>query len=487
MKRRRKPRTKSVLPNSKSVAILCATMLGVSGLLAQNPEPPSTTGSQPNPQSPFSKVSLTIYNRDLGQVRDVRRISLESGTQPVTLPGISPKVDPGTIHIRTLENPDMFQVQRVEYRDDLVDLDRIWERMTGHNVRFFRGDSLITGTLLRASKDHLILRVSTEAGSQIQVFPRDGIKRADFDKLPGDLVTEPTLLVWFENQRSDPNHPVELSYLTEGLTWDASYEAVISPEGSDGLTLDGSFAVKNDLPIGFPDARVDLVAGNVHRSGDPRQLEVVEAEETEVPEITPREFFEYHRYSIDGTVDLSSRSTVLVPFVENVTVRSEKAYVFEGQTRGTRVKTELVFPNRKPDGPGIPLPIGKVRIYRNDEAGQLHFLGEDQLKDIPVGEEVRINIGDAFDLKGKRERILHQRLARNRTRDRIRITLINSKSTDVVIQVRERMYGVWEITSAQADGVDMPYKQEDSDRISFEVPVKAGGQAILEYEVEYGY
>ncbi|KPL07958.1 hypothetical protein AMJ86_02350 [bacterium SM23_57] len=480
------------MKNSFLLVLATGILLAVSGIIAQETQPGSL-GIQTSSAVEMisaSTLSLTIYNRDLGQVRDVRRLSLTEGIQRLILSAISPKIDPSTIQVRALENPDMFQVQRLEYRDDLVDLDRIWEGMGGSRVQFVYDDSLISGILLRASKDHLILRVQDVSGAQIQIFPRDDIKRIDFDELPSDLVAEPTLIAWFNNRRADPDHPVELSYLTEGLSWEASYEAHLAgdPQLEDlELLLNGHFALKNDLPINFPIARIHLVAGDVHRSDDPRRIEIDALEEMEAPQQTPRGFFEYHRYPLDGQIDLGSHSTVLVPFLEDRRIQPKKLYVFEGQTRGTRVKTVIAFQNRKPTGPGIPLPMGMIRIFSVDEAGQLHFLGEDKLNAVPAGDEVRITVGDAFDLKGKRERVLHQRLARNRTKDRVQITLINSKNHEVVIAINERMYGVWEVISSQVDEQDISYQIEDSGRISFNVPVAAGKQAVLIYDVEYGY
>ena len=50
----------------------------------------------------------------------------------------------------------------------------------------------------------------------------------------------------------------------------------------------------------------------------------------------------------------------------------------------------------------MALPSGKVRVYQRDDDGSLEFVGEDRLDHTPKDEDVRVRIGNAFDITAER-------------------------------------------------------------------------------------
>jgi hypothetical protein len=57
------------------------------------------------------------------------------------------------------------------------------------------------------------------------------------------------------------------------------------------------------------------------------------------------------------------------------------------------------FVNSQQNGLGIPLPNGIVRVFKEDTTdGAFEFIGEDNIKNIPIDQNVSINTGKAFDI-----------------------------------------------------------------------------------------
>jgi len=86
----------------------------------------------------------------------------------------------------------------------------------------------------------------------------------------------------------------------------------------------------------------------------------------------------------------------------------------------------------------------------------------------------------AFDLTGERRQLERRRIAPDRYRETILITLANHKEEAVTIEVVEHPPGDWVILSATP-----AYEKVDANTIKFVVPVSPGGEATVRYTVEY--
>lgn len=126
------------------------------------------------------------------------------------------------------------------------------------------------------------------------------------------------------------------------------------------------------------------------------------------------------------------------------------------------------------------MPAGRVRVYKQHQGGSWEFLGEDRIGHIPEGEQVRLWIGDAFDIVGQRV-IRERKVIGDRVRDEVvEIKLANHKDEDVEVIVVERLRGDWEILESNHD-----FRQKDIHTIEFVVPVEKGGETKVEYKARY--
>ena len=73
-----------------------------------------------------------------------------------------------------------------------------------------------------------------------------------------------------------------------------------------------------------------------------------------------------------------------------------------GQQSNKKVGVFMTFKNEEKAGLGIALPKGKVRVYKRDDDGKEQFIGEDQIDHTPKDEEIKLFLGNAFDIVGER-------------------------------------------------------------------------------------
>lgn len=154
-------------------------------------------------------------------------------------------------------------------------------------------------------------------------------------------------------------------------------------------------------------------------------------------------------------------------------------------TQGNRkVAVMREFRNSEANRLGLPLPKGKLRFYRRDDAdGRIEFTGENELDHTPRNELIRVKTGDAFDVVGERVRSNFNGSNRQDfAEEDFEIRLRNRKTEPVTVRVVEHLYrwSNWSITAKSRDFV-----KKDAQTIEFEVPVPADSEQVVTYRVRY--
>ena len=206
-------------------------------------------------------VTLTIYNDNFAMIQEVRGLRLARGTQEYRVSDVTDQIEPTSVRFLSLSAPDTVTLHEQRFEFDLAGTDRLLERYLGQPVVVtIEEGGTFSGTLLNAHSGDAILQL--EDGS-VQVIKSQTITTLQFPALPEGLITKPTL-VWLLESTKSMKHNVQLSYLTKGLRWQAEYIASIREE--EGLLeLGGWASIENRSGHTFKDARVRLVAGDVHR------------------------------------------------------------------------------------------------------------------------------------------------------------------------------------------------------------------------------
>jgi hypothetical protein len=159
-------------------------------------------------------------------------------------------------------------------------------------------------------------------------------------------------------------------------------------------------------------------------------------------------------------------------------VPMQKELVFDSW-KGDKVQVVLKMENSEAKSLGKPLPKGIVRVYQPDSEGQLQFLGEDQIDHTPKGAKIKVTVGNAFDVVGKRTQTGFEQVSNNVQRTSYEIELNNSKPQAQDVTVVEHFFGDWEITKSSDK-----YEKTDASTVEFRVSVPANGTKTISYTVE---
>jgi hypothetical protein len=308
-----------------------------------------------------------------------------------------------------------------------------------------------------------------------------------FGELPENLRERPTLVWLLASERSDERR-LEATYLTAGVTWKADYVLTLGSSGDVGSLL-GWVTLDNASGTSYPDASLQLVAGDVHLAPAPRSMpqHMMVAAKAASAEMREEAFAEYHLYTLERATTVKDRQQKQVALLEADGVRAVRSYVVESpqwwylqrvgkQKQDVRVDVEIA--NRADNHLGMALPAGVVRLYQRDRRGTSQFVGEDRIEHTPKDEIVKVTMGNAFDVVAERRQTDYRKLADNLYEDAFEVTLRNHKESAVTVEVRDQVGGDWEMVSNSH-----PFEKLSASGISFSVPVPANGEAKLTYRV----
>jgi hypothetical protein len=155
--------------------------------------------------------------------------------------------------------------------------------------------------------------------------------------------------------------------------------------------------------------------------------------------------------------------------------------VYESSRSQDDVKVNLEFFNSKQNGMGMPLPAGKVRVYKQDpDDASLEYIGEDLIGHTPKDEKIRLFLGNAFDIKAERAMTDKVSTGKESSTETWQIKLRNHKDAAVDIVVVEKLYGFWEIKKSTHQ-----YKKKDATTVEFFVNAPKDQEVVLEYTVAF--
>src|SRR5438067_7945128 len=81
-----------------------------------------------------TSVQLTVYNNNLGLVREVRKVRLASGTSELRFMDVAEKIMAETVHIQSRSNPAALSVLEQNYEFDLLNPAKLLEKYVRRQV-----------------------------------------------------------------------------------------------------------------------------------------------------------------------------------------------------------------------------------------------------------------------------------------------------------------------------------------------------------------
>ncbi len=500
--------------NAIKLGLVSGLALGMSALGATT----ATSQSLPDPdETAQGDVAVTIYNNNLALVQDVRQINIERGRSRVEFPDVSATIQPQTLSFFA---PNTSIIEQ-NFDFDLLTPAKMMEKAIGQTVTLLRTNPA-TGreTRERAKVLSTAGGVVVQIGNRIEVLRDDGLPvRVIFDRVPPNLRARPTLSVNLNSTRGG-TRPVSIRYLTGGLGWSADYVALYN-EQTDSIDMQGWVTLTNNTGTTFNQAKTLLVAGNPNnrggrgRGGGNRNL-IRPGTETAARE----QLGDFYLYPISGRTTIANAQTKQVSFLDVQSVPARKIYErtvgwLSNDRSPVNVSSAISFSTSRDQGLGDALPSGTVRFYQRDNQGTPQFIGENSIGHTPMGSELSLRTGDAFDIfvqaeVEKREEITSsewERTARFRViedgettrqieverpkqyyRTTMRYTLTNARGTSVDVDLTQSgLYrGYWS-NDYRVVSEDITGEQINFDRRKWVVSVPANGERVIRvtYETRY--
>lgn len=472
------------------------------GLLAAGGSSPAVTATEAADEGVVAatikdqtELAVTVYNSNIALVRDVRQVALPSGQLDLRFLDIAATVNPATVHFRSLSEPTRLGILEQNYQFDLLDPQRLLKKYIGRDVTLVR-TRMENGTSrqeevsarLLAFNDAPVWKIGDEIVTGLHA------EQYRFPEIPENLHSRPTL-VWKVDNSGQRQHRIETSYLAGNMSWVADYVLTV---GRDDVKadLDGWVTVTNTSGTSYKNAKLQLVAGDLHRvvhgqASDQMAMAKVAREMAAAPAAFNREAFsEYHLYALNRKTTLLENETKQIALLGGSGVPVRKLFIVNGQNfyyrnrqaPGSPLKDQVrvfyKFRNDQAAGLGMPMPAGTVRVYQADSKGGIQFAGEDRIDHTPKDEDITLQIGTAFDVVCERKQVEWEKIADSVYEMAFEITLRNHKATPIAVEVNEPIAGDWRmLTSSHA------HRKTDAWAAQFEVPVAAGGESVLRYRV----
>jgi len=210
------------------------------------------------------------------------------------------------------------------------------------------------------------------------------------------------------------------------------------------------------------------------------EVEMMAMEAKAAPEFVEEALFEYYLYKLDTPATVADREIKQLTFFPSTTVGVDKVFEFD-QYMGSDVRVLLEFVNSEEAGLGRALPAGKVRMYKEDSAEDLQFIGEDRIDHTPKDEDVSLYLGNAFDVKAERTTKDSRRITDRVYEEDYEVSLRNHKDEAVTVRLIDHPGGYWEVLSTTHE-----YEKTEAHRIEFEVQVEPDGEVVVAYTIRYG-
>jgi hypothetical protein len=445
-------------------------------LLAQS----ATTVAVPGEANAQGDVAVTIYQNGQSLVQDSRQMAMPAGRSKQEFPDVSAMIRAETV---TLTGPGIGIVEQ-NFDYDLLTPAKLMEKAVGQTVTLVRTNPA-TGAESRVQAKVLAANggVVLQIGNTIEVLRDDGLPvRVIFDKVPPNLRARPTLSVTVESKGG--NVPATLTYLTPGLGWTSDYVTLFD-DAKQTIDVQGWVTLTNNTGTDYRNADVLLVAGDPNSGGGRRNWQMPwngssGTIDTPGTESNDRERLgDYYLYPLAERTTIANAQQKQVSFLDVTAAPARRAYEYNNgwlsNNEAVSASSVLKFSTSRSGGLGDQLPAGTMRVYMRDKRGDPQFIGESMIEATPMGSQMSIRTGEAFDVKVKSVVVERTRLGSNRWKTRMQYEVSNARNEAITVDLgQDGLWGDVRISEQSLIG-----KRVSADRIEWNIPVPANGRAVL--------
>lgn len=467
-----------------------AAVLGT--ILAQNPVCAAEEILVENNKNVDMVVS--IYNNNLGFVRDTRSVKLADGLNSIAFEGVASQIKAETAVL----TGNGVNVLEQNYDYDLLTPNNILEQFVGKEVKTVMqnpatGENMFDkAVVLNSNYGSPILRFSYGVEAN---FPG----RVVYDKVPSGLRVKPTLVVNLNNRAAGDKN-LELAYLTNGISWKADYIAEIKSDGELGLNT--WITLNNETGADYENATVQLISGSVNqvsqavnavrpmmqmkmaRGAMMESDAVMEAGSVERSSIS-----DYYLYTLPQKTTIKDKQSKQVSMMKLDNVKYEKEYVMQSplylnvgaqSSDFEKSNPNVVFKlkNEKSSNLGEPLPGGVIRFYEKDVKQNLQFIGESRIEQSAVGEKIDLTIGKAFDVFAKGKIANVRSISKDISEFDVEVTFTNASEKAKTVVFEQNVYNRWDLLKE-----NMKSEKKNSSTLKWRFDLPKNEKKVLTYTV----
>ncbi|MGC9337484.1 MAG: DUF4139 domain-containing protein [Candidatus Cloacimonadia bacterium] len=432
----------------------------------------------------FAETTMTVYNQNFATVRVPLVLSLQKGINQYSLADIPSAIEPTSVHLTPGRKSDKVIITMQNFEYDLANTNKILNKYLDQKIEVITKNNALHSGILKAF-DATNIIIQQENASGITMVNQEEIQNINLERMPENFYTKPTLN-WELLSNREGNFDVKLSYITRNISWNAQYVGVLS-EDEKMLNLASWISLDNRSGKAYQDVNLKLMAGEVHLAPGYRPPVYTEemrmvSDKGGAPEVVEERFFEYHLYTVkERTLDINNNQQKQLSLFDPTEVNVKKVYTYNCNSEGD-VDVSIKFQNTKENGLGIPLPAGRVRIFKKYSETDEEFIGEDTIDHIPEDEEVTLKVGTAFDIKADCTTTLSERPTKDTRRESYKIEIRNRKDEDINVEVLKYLGRNWEV-----ERTDKEYEKKDAFTVKFDVSVPAKQTTEFSFTVLYKY
>ena len=331
----------------------------------------------------------------------------------------------------------------------------------------------MNGTLVEVTDKTLTLQRRRSVIS----FNRD---RIDYINIPGmmeNIQFKPTLKWTIETEQETDTIAGNLTYLTSGFDWNANYRFIVEPNGDDAQFISEA-SVVNNSNINFENITLSLVEGQLNMDTQQNSQMRFFENKSSKPTAKISQLGDYHIYSINSDISLISKETIITRLYPSRKVSFNKTYLFENDERGQKeepLSVEYAIPNTAQNNLGLPMPQGKIQLYQLLSNGNIEFIGQDKIMQIPKNETATVSSGKAFDVIGERK-VLNYDRQRKSEEASISVKISNTLNKSIDVRLIEHIYGDWVVRNASSN-----YRKVDASTIHFSLSISPESSRTITY------
>lgn len=518
------------------ISVLCVLFFGAALF---SPGQAQTTTEIISPKA--DSVAVTIY-RDPGRgdgggfnlnflngfavVTEKRRISVPAGPATIRFAGVAEGMVAVSAVIRGLPGGIIEQNRDKK----LLSPGALVDGTLGNRVTLTRTDPA-TGAvteqqaIIRSGSSGALV-VQTEGG--IEALQCSGLpEKIIYDTLPGGLFATPVLSVDTVSPQA-ATVEVTLTYLAAGFDWNADYVVKL---GEDGKSLDlfSWLTLANGNAESFADAEVLVIAGTLNTRQPMQQLAdqpwptpltikcwpqgsstwgsefgppppppppplmspppaaammesdaiMVTASRKVEAELEALGDLKLYRVPFRSTVAAKGQKQVKLLNKANVPAR----LVYRGDARSAGeepgpLAIELRMDNKAATGLGLPLPSGRIAVFDGSASDGL-LIGQGQMRDYAVGQEVKFTIGSSAAVRlavetrpapGAKDAEAFRLVLTNANPEAVTVEIDLADIADYAIRkassrtIRKNGRHVWQVTVPANDSATLSYETRQIDR-----------------------